>query len=418
MEKQFFTMDDFDFAGKVALVRVDINCPFEEKTGKIEDSERIAAHAATIKELSDKKAKVVVLAHQGRKGDPDFIPLQQHASLLYSHIKKPVEYVDDLFGQKALSKIDKISPGEIILLQNTRFYDDETKKVERVEDYSGAAMVQLLSKHADIFVLDGFSVSHRAQASTVGFPELLPSCAGRVMQKELEGLQHALDFAAHPNIYVLGGAKPDDVFQLLKFACTSNSIDKILTSGILGELCIAARGIDLGPLKIQYFKEKGYDKLLPELSDYVSKYPLKIEIPLDFAIEENGQRKEYLVDEISKKAQGKPTCDIGSLTISRYSSIISTSKTLYFKGPVGIYENPLFEKGTREILLAIRDSPAFKLIGGGHSLSAMEKFGIDKSRISHISLAGGAVVEYLQGKKLPGVEALKKAYLRGRNPLL
>ena len=405
-------MDDFNFEGKTALIRVDINCPFNGKTGRIEDSDRIAAHAATIRELSDKKAKVVVLAHQGRKGDPDFIPLQQHASLLYSHIKKPVEYVDDLYGQKALQKIDKIANGDVILLQNTRFYDDETRKVEKPEDYSQTEMVRSLSKHADYFIMDGFSVAHRAQASTVGFPELLPSCAGRVMQKELEGLHNALDNAAHPNTYILGGAKPDDVIQLLKFACTSGAVDKILTSGVLGELCVAAKGTDLGPLKKQYFAEKGYDKLIPELAAYGSKYSSKIESPLDFAVEENGLRKEYGVGDLSQKADGKSTYDIGALTISRYSSIIAASKTLYFKGPVGVYESPLFEKGTKDILLAIQNSSAFKLVGGGHSLSAIEKFQIDKTKISHISLAGGAVVEYLQGKALPGVEALKNSYLR------
>lgn len=407
-------MDDFDFAGKTVLVRVDINCPLDEKTGQLEDSQRIAAHAATLKELSKKNAKVVVLAHQGRKGEKDFLPLSQHASMLYNHIKIPVEYIDDLYTQKTLQKMGKIRPGEIILLQNTRFYDDETKKVAKPEDYSQTEMVKSLSKHADFFILDGFSVSHRAQASTVGFPVMLPSCAGRVMEKELLGLQKALDFAVHPNIYILGGAKPDDVFQLLKFACESSNVDKILTSGVLGELCVAAKGIDLGGSKMHSFKEKGYDALLPELKALISKYPSKIEIPQDFAVEENGQRKEYAVEGLAQKAAGKPAFDIGPLTISHFTDIISTSKTLYFKGPVGVYENPLFEEGTKKVLLAVQNCNAFKLMGGGHSLSAMEKFHIDKTKISHISLAGGAVVEYLQGKKLPGVEALKAAFKRGK----
>jgi phosphoglycerate kinase len=214
---------------------------------------------------------------------------------------------------------------------------------------------------------------------------------------------------------MLAGAKPDDVCQLLKFACTSLAVDKVLTSGVLGELCLVARGVDLGSAKNDFFKKEGFDKLIPELKDYISKYSIKIETPLDVAIEENGARKEYAISEVASKADGKLAGDIGSRTISRYQQIIATSKTIYFKGPVGIYENPIFENGTREILRAIEKSAAFKFMGGGHSISAVEKFGINKSRISHISLAGGAVVEYLQGKKLPAVEMLKKAYLRDKD---
>ncbi|MFH1258033.1 MAG: phosphoglycerate kinase [Candidatus Micrarchaeota archaeon] len=410
MEKEFFTMDDFNFSGKTAIIRVDINCPFNEQTKQIEDSERISAHAQTIKELSEKGAKVVVLAHQGRKGDPDFIPLQQHALLLSKHMGKNVNYVNDLFGENALNAIKQAQNNGILLLENTRFFDDETKKLEKPEGYSKTDMIKKLASICDYFVLDGFSVSHRAQASVVGLAYLKPACAGRVMQKELSGLANALDRAEHPNIYVLGGAKPEDVYLLLKYACSSPAIDNVLTSGILGELCAIASGADLGSPKSQYLKEKGFDTIIPELASLLEQHSSKIEIPLDVAIEENGKRKEYAINEIAEKAPNSQSSDIGQRTISRYAQIISSAKTIYFKGPVGVYENPLFENGTKAILRAIESSNAFKLMGGGHSVSAVEKFSIDKSRISHISLAGGAVVEYLQGKKNPGLEALKYSY--------
>ncbi|MEK6843029.1 MAG: phosphoglycerate kinase [Candidatus Micrarchaeota archaeon] len=412
MVKEFFTIDDFHLEGKTCLVRADLNCPYDEKLGRIEDSERIAAHAGTILELAQKKAKVVVIAHQGRKGDIDFLPLSQHAALLSTHLKKYVEYCEDLFGSKAIEKIRKLANGDVVLLQNTRFYEEETVKFSDISDYGKTEMVKSLSKVIDYFISDGFSVAHRAQASVVGFAQILPSAAGRVMQKELEGLKNALDNANHPNIYILGGAKPDDVVGLLKFACKSNSVDKILTSGVLGELCIAASGIDLGSEKKKYFEKNGFDKLLMELSEYVSKYPQKIVMPKDFAFEENNARMEVDCLDYEKIAKGKPCFDVGGKTISNFEKIILQSKTIYFKGPVGVYENPLFEEGTRRVLKAIELADAFKLMGGGHSLSAVEKFGIDKTKISHISLAGGAVVEYLQGKKLPGVEALKEAYIR------
>ncbi len=415
MANQFFTIDDFQLEGKKVLVRADINCPYNESTKQIEDSERIVAHSNTIKELSEKNAKVIVLAHQGREGEKDFLPLEQHASLLSKHSGKKVEFIDDLYGEKAIAKINEMANSQIILLQNTRFYDEETKKFENTEEYSKTQMVRVLSKLVDYFINDAFSVSHRSQTSIVGFPQVLPAAAGRVMQRELEGLQKALDKAEHPNVYILGGAKPDDVFKLLKFACTSTAIDKVLTAGVLGELCIIARGIDLGEAKNNHMKHRQYDKLLPELKELITKYSSKIETPRDFAVEENGTRAEFEVREIAQKANGKQTFDIGERTIERYKRIISTAKTLYFKGPVGVYEQPLFEKGTKELLLAFQDANAFKLIGGGHSLSAIEKFSIDKAKISHISLAGGAVVEYLQGKELPGVEALKNAFERDKN---
>ncbi len=414
MDKEFFTMDDLNFSGKTVLIRVDINCPYNKETGQIEDSERIIAHSATIKELFEKGAKVVVLAHQGRKGDADFLPLEQHSKLLSKHIGKEVIYCNDLFGQIALSAIKSLTDGQILLLENTRFFEDETKKFDNASDYAKLPMIQSLSSVADYFVNDAFSVSHRMQASVVGFNELLPSAAGRVMQSELEGLFRALDHAEHPNIYILGGAKPDDVYLLLKYACSSPAVDKILTSGVLGELCLSAMGIDLGEAKTQYFIENQFDEIIPDLKALLVKHSQKIEVPPDMAVEENGIRAEYGVAEIATKAPGKSTGDIGTKTISRYSQIIASAKSIYFKGPVGIYEQAIFEKGTRAMLTAIQDANAFKLMGGGHSLSAVEKFGIDKAKISHISLAGGAVVEYLQGKKLPAVEALKKAYLRDK----
>ncbi|MBI5225394.1 phosphoglycerate kinase [Candidatus Micrarchaeota archaeon] len=414
MQKEFFTIDDFALEGKTCLVRPDLNCPYDAKIGKIEDSERIARHAKTILELAQRGAKVVVIAHQGRKGDPDFLPLSQHAALLSTHLKKYVEYCEDLFGSKAVEKIKKMRAGDVVLLENTRFYEEETAKFSEISDYGKTEMVKSLSKVCDFFILDGFSVSHRAQASVVGFAQILPSAAGRVMQKELEGLRNALDNSSHPNIYILGGAKPDDVIGLLEFACKSELVDRILASGVLGELCIAAAGIDLGIEKKKYFEKNGFDKLLPKLSEYVSKYPRKIIMPIDFAYEQNNARKEVDVLDYEKIANGKPSFDLGAKTISNFEKIILQSKTIYFKGPVGVYENPLFEEGTRRVLKAVELADAFKLMGGGHSISAVEKFKIDKSKISHISLAGGAVVEYLQGKKLPGVEALKRAYIRDR----
>lgn len=410
-EKTFFTMDDFVFKGKTVLVRVDINTPLDPKKG-LQDSPRIAEHAATLKALSEKGAKVVALAHQGRPYSDDFVSLKGHAALLSKHAGLPVGFIDGLFSDAVLARVAKLKLGEILLLENTRFYAEETEEVKDGQAFLKSRFLQRLSPAADFFVNDAFSVSHRLQASVVGPSLFLPSCAGLVMERELNGLQRALEHAEHPNVYVLGGAKPDDVFELLKYACETPAVDKVLTSGILGELCILAGGFSVGPAKMKLLKENGFDALVPGLKALLARYSLKIEFPQDVAVLEGGKRKEYSVKSLSS-AKG-PSFDLGAKTISRYAQILSTAKTIYFKGPVGKYEDPLFAQGTREILRAIAGGKAFSLMGGGHSLNALEKFGIPQGKISHVSLAGGAVVAYLQGKPLPGVEALRQAYARGK----
>ncbi|MFH1107083.1 MAG: phosphoglycerate kinase [Candidatus Micrarchaeota archaeon] len=415
MDKQYFTMDDFDFKGKTVLLRADLNSPLAPD-GSIEDSERIAAHANVVRELSGKGARTAVLAHQGRVFGKDFLPLKQHAVLLERHSGVRVQYLDALFSDDVTVKLGAMRDGDVLLLENTRFYSEEASEVSDASQYAKALFVRRLSAAADYFVNDAFSVSHRAQASVVGFPQMLPSAAGRNMERELIGLAKALEHAERPNVYVLGGAKPDDVYGLLKFALSYSAVDKILVSGVLGELCLAASGISVGYSKEFYFKQQGFDKIIPELKQFLASAPSgKAVLPSDMAVEEDKARAEYPVSELARHGRLMPY-DIGAKTIAEFSATISSAKTVYYKGPQGFYENPLFENGTRTVLKAIESSRAFSLMGGGHSLSALAKFGIDKGKISHISLAGGAVVEYLQGRKLPGIEALKASFRKAGGP--
>jgi len=182
---EYFTLDDFDLNGKTVIIRVDINTYYDASSKKLSDSPRIKAHAKTIKELQEKKAKVVVLAHQGRKGDDDFISLEKHAELLNKYLEKPIEFVDDIVGEKAKKKIRELKEGEGILLDNVRFLEDETKE-KSIEEHANSTIVKELAPLANYFVLDGFSVAHRSHASVVGFSTVLPSIAGRVMERELK----------------------------------------------------------------------------------------------------------------------------------------------------------------------------------------------------------------------------------------
>jgi phosphoglycerate kinase len=403
---EFLTLDEAKVANKTVLLRVDINVPYDVEKKQIQDSERIREHAKTIKELAEKGAKVVILAHQGRKGDPDFIHLDQHAKLLSKYVGKEVQFVDDIIGEKAIKKIKALKPGEILLLDNVRFLDEETEE-KNSKQHAKSKLVQKLSKVVDIFVNDAFSASHRSHASIVGFTEVLPSYAGRIMEKELKSEERALD-PLGINVFVLGGAKPDDCLNIIDYMFKNRpgSIEKVLTCGTVGEIFLAAKGYDLGKETKEFFVKKGFDKLIEQAKSLLEKYELEIELPVDVAFEENGMRKEISVKDLPVE---KLLQDIGSETAKKYSEIIKSARTVVVKGPAGVYEKQGFELGTKLILEAIANSKAFSLIGGGDTLVAIEKLGIDKNKFSYISLGGGALITALSGKEMPGVEALLKA---------
>jgi len=404
--KEFLTLDDFDFAGKTVLVRVDLNSPYDTGSGKIQESERLAAHAQTIRELSKKGAKVVILAHQGRAGDGDFIHLDQHAEFLSAKVHKKVKFVADIIGPEAIKQIQKLANGRILLLDNVRFLAEETMELP-AEQHAKSVFVRTLAPLAQAFVSDAYSAAHRPHCSIVGFTTVLPSFAGRVMEAEVNGNTKARERAEHPNVYVLGGAKPDDCVKLLKASVGNPSVDKILAGGVIGELCLIAKGADLGKPTLEALEKNKWMKDLAVVKDALSKDSSgKIEVPVDLAFEENGQRQEVLLSQMpAPRAVG----DIGSKTALKFAEIIKAAKSVYVKGPLGTYEKPAFELGTKLVFEALAKSKAFSLVGGGHTLNALEKFGVNKKKLGHVSLAGGALLTYLCGEPLPGVEALKKA---------
>jgi len=359
----FLTMDDFDFKDKVTLVRIDINSPIDPETKRILNDTRIRRHAQTIKELSDKGAKVVVLAHQGRPGSKDFTPLKEHAELLAKAVGKTVKYVDDIYGKKAQEAIKSLKSGEILVLENVRMAPEEMKKVTP-EEHAESEFVKTLSKLGDVFVNDAFAAAHRSQASIVGFAEVLPSVAGRIMERELKALGRVLSEPEKPCVYVMGGAKADDSLKISKYVLDNDIADSVLTGGVCGHLFMAAEGVDLGKPNMDLDKE-----------DLPTEYPIY---------------------------------DIGSKTIEKYAEIIKKAKSIVVSGPMGVYENEEFRKGTKEILQAVADSEAFSLIGGGHTIAATTEFGL-ADKMSYISTAGGALIEFLMGGKLPGVVALEKS---------
>ena len=405
---KFLTLDDFDVKDKTVLVRVDFNSPVDPETKKVLSDTRIRAHGeTTIKELAEKGAKVVILAHQGRPGEPDFISLEQHAQILGSILGKPVKFVDDVYGEKAQNAIKELKSGEILVLDNVRKFPGETKKASP-EEHSKSELVMNLAPLADLFVNDAFAAAHRAHASIVGFTVLLPSAAGRIMERELKALSRVLENPEKPCIFILGGAKADDSLQISKYVLDNNIADYVLTGGITGHLFLAAKGYNLGKPNMELLEKKELMDLIPGIKELMEKYPGKIEAPVDLAIEVDGKRKEITVEELPTEY---PIYDIGTKTIERYSQIISTAKSIVFSGPPGVYEKEEFVKGTKGLFEAIANSSAFSLVGGGHSVAAVHELGL-ADRMGYISTAGGALIEFLMGKELPGVAALERAASR------
>jgi phosphoglycerate kinase len=403
---KYKTLDDFNVAGKTVLVRVDFNSEIDPETKKVTSDVRIKAHAdSTLKELSEKGAKTVVLAHQGRKGDPDYTPLDQHAAILQKLLPKiPVKYVDDLYSNKAKTAIEQLKKGEILVLENVRSWDPETKSGSP-EAQSKTDLVQNLAPLADIFVSDAFSAAHRGHVSMVGFTAVLPSAAGRIMQRELTSMGKALEKPEHPCIYVMGGAKADDSLEISKYVLGNSIADYVLVGGVTAQLFLAAKGADLGKPAMDYLSQKQLTQYLPGIKALVEQFGDKVQTPVDLAVNIYGDRAEITLD---KLPTNYAIFDLGHKTVENYSKIISSAKAIVVSGPMGVYENPQFNYGTKGVLTAIADSKAFSLAGGGNTIAAIEEYGLTK-KIGYISTAGGALIEFLMGKKLPGVVALENA---------
>ncbi len=397
--EDFETLDDYPVAGKTVLARVDLNSPVDK--GKVSLSDRIKEHGrTTLRELAEGNARTVVLAHQGRPGHEDFIGLEQHAKLLEPFVGRPVSTVDDVAGPLARAVIRELQPGEVLLLGNVRAVPDET--AERTpEEHSRGLLVKALAPLADLFVSDAFSASHRSHASVVGFTAALPSVAGRVMERELRALDRVSRGPEEPVVYLLGGAKPADSFRVMRHVLSAGrggalpaggtAGNAILACGMVGNIFLLARHGGLGPFA--------------SYRDDVDALNGKVQVPSDLAVAEGARRREIPASEISP---GNWPLDIGPETVERYRAALSRARTIIANGPPGKYEAEAFSQGTRALFQAVSESRGFTVIGGGDTLAALDALGIPRERFSCVSLGGHALLDYLAGIPLPGVEALRR----------
>ncbi len=402
------TLDDIEVSGKTVLLRVDINCPIDTETKRIKDDTRIRRSLPTIKELSEKKAKIVILAHQADPLDyQNFTSLREHSQILAKLLGKKIEFIDDVVGPAAREAIKSLKDGEILLLENIRYLTEETIIFEKEvglspEEQSRTLLPQKLAPLADLYICDAFACVHRAEPSLVGLPLILPSGCGRLFEEELKALSAVVKQPKRPCIFILGGAKILDAFKMMKKSLEKGIADKVLTAGLVGEIMLKAKGYTLGEPSEELIRKKNLTSFINTAKDILGEYKDKVLFPEDVATT-NGGRLEFSIEELPLD---KLITDIGTKTVGKYKEIIKKAATIFINGPAGVYEEKNSEKGTKEIWQTVGENKTFSVVGGGDTISACKRFKVE-DKVSYISTAGGGLIRYLSGEKLPVIEALK-----------
>tara|TARA_Y100001949_G_scaffold126980_1_gene108533 strand:+ start:1526 stop:2737 length:1212 start_codon:yes stop_codon:yes gene_type:complete len=394
---RFLTIDDFDFKGKTVFLRVDMNCPIDPETLEISGTKRIEETVETIDSLKD--SKLVMASHQGRVGNKDYIGMEKHAKVLEGLVNRKIKYVDDIMGTSAQNEIKKLNDGEILLLDNLRLCAEENYEFSN-SDAENTIMVKRLAKLFDICILDSFPSAHRAHPSIVGFSNILPVCAGRIVEREIKKLDEIMSVSKAPHVIILGGKKVDDRLEAIRLLIENGRAENVLLTGLIASVFLRAQGRIRSTLGIN--RE---DEIVTKAHTLIGEYPDVFSTPVDVAIEQNGKRVELDIRELNKDDQ---ILDLGPKTIEHYSRIISGAGTVFISGPAGFFEKDGFDYGTKTLLEAVSNSMATTIVSGGHLTSALKKFGLAE-KITHISTAGGALVRYLTGTKLPMIQSLEES---------
>lgn len=387
------TLDGVDVSGKRVAMRVDFNVPIEG--GKIQDDTRIRAALPTVQRLLDGGASLILISHLGRpKGrvNPDF-SLRPVAKRLSELLERPVQLADDVIGDDAAAKAAKLEPGDILLLENVRF--------EAGEEKNDDALASELAAFGDLFVNDAFGAAHRAHASTAGIASHLPSYAGDLMVAEVEALGALTVSPARPFVAILGGAKVSDKIGVIENLLSR--VDTVLLGGGMANTFLMAEGKAVGDSLV----EADFVDTANDVIEKAQHQSVELLLPVDVVAAKGMDSQASTVD-ADGISDGWAAYDIGPRTIEQFSDVIAGAKTIFWNGPMGVFEKPAFANGTLAIAKAVANANAFTVIGGGDSVSAIEQSGL-ADKISHISTGGGASLEFIEGRELPGIAALEDA---------
>jgi phosphoglycerate kinase len=404
------TLDDVEVRDKTVLCRIDINQPVDKAAGKLKDTTRIEACVPTLRELSDKGARLVLLAHQGSDIEyKNFWTTEPHARVLSGLLGKTVRFIDDVCGPAAREAIRSLQSGDILLLDNVRFVSEEqtlfeTKLLLSHEDQAKTLLVRKLAPLADLYVCDAFAASHRDQPSLCGFEQILPSAMGRLFEEEFCVISSLMEKPERPCVFVLGGAKIGDAFLMMKTVLGKGTADRVLAGGLVGEVLLWADGKDIGEKARAYITKEGYGNLVDTAKEILAAHGDKVLMPRDLAAVENGKRAEYPLGSVPAASL---VLDIGTQTAALYQKIIREAKTVFVNGPMGVFEEAATELGSRMVWDALGDTAAHTVVGGGDSITATKQFGKTED-MGYICTGGGALIRFLTGEELPVVKALRR----------
>ncbi|MDX1745740.1 MAG: phosphoglycerate kinase [Halobacteriales archaeon] len=395
------SLDDLEAGGRTLGVRVDINSPIEG--GRLADDARLRAHVDTLAELTDRGGRVALLAHQGRPGEDDFASLESHAERLDQLLDAPVSYEDGTFCAGARAAVETLEDGDLVVLENTRYYSEEVLELSPVRA-SRTPIVSRLAPVFDAYVNDAFAAAHRSQPTLIGFPKAVPSYAGRVMERELEVLG-GLDETDRPRVFFLGGAKVDDSISVARSVLERDLADEVLTAGLVGNVLLAADGVDLGGASRSAIADRDLRDAVDRAVGLLGRWGDRIHLPSDLAVDRRGERREMDIEDLPAGSD-EPALDVGGGTIQTYSNMLEDASTVVLNGPAGVYERPSFAIGS-ELLYRAATEAGFSVVGGGDTAAAIRRFGI--TGFDHVSTGGGAMLRMLTGEPLPAVEVLRDA---------
>ena len=412
-ERSFFTIDDFEIKDKKIILRIDINSSINPENNEILDDTRIKRHAETVKELATKKAKVIILAHQSRPGKLDFVSLEEHSKRMSEIIDIEIKFIPDIYGKTVVDLINQMNSGEILMLENVRFDKEEVelKKFENdnFEKQANSKMVETLSPLADLFVNDAFAAAHRCQPSLVGFSEKIPAIAGRVMQRELDFLGKAIASGPNPRIALLGGSKAADSVSISEYFL-GKGVDYVLTGGVVANIFLLAANIDIGKPSTKFIEDNipNHEEIIDKAGKLIKKYGEKVVYPTDVATNNEGKRIGISIEQLPTKY---PIHDIGLDTLVKYIGLIENAGTIIANGPMGVFENPEFSIGTREIFQAIANNEGMTVVGGGETAMAFNQMSLAKG-IEHISTGGGSCIAFMADETMPALEAMRRSKIK------